>query len=605
MSCTFCATWINWIQLRNAPTGRMQAIRSKMPTTGNLVLHMSPWLIAALALILVVFVGISAWQNSQREREIMTRNLLDRARALILAVEAGTRAGMGLHMGMPYLQTLVEETAKQPGIISMMVTDDQGRVRAHSHKDLIGQPFNGIEGIERLSPGDEPKWRIRKEAGGKSVFEVYESFNPLSASHGRMMRMPGMDLGQPPSDRSVIAVGLDISPYEEAMEQDVRHSVVMALLFALVAFGGAVSIFWLQHFRLSRRLLQDTQAFASEVVKCLPVGLLTTDPQGKVNLVNAAAVDILGQDREHLEGVAFAHLNASDWKRILEDVQNGQTVLEKEVSLQHSERKSQPVSVSASQIINEEGKHLGNLFIVRSLTEVRELQERLRRSERLSAIGNLAAGVAHEIRNPLSSIRGFASLLAEHLHDDPEQESALIMIQEVDRLNRVVSELLEFARPTAVRLMESDLNAIVLHALRLVESEMAAKGLTFEFEADPALPYVLLDPERMTQALLNLILNAIQAMKAGGVLTIEAEPADGGVRISVTDTGHGMSREDMANIFNPYFTTKSTGSGLGLAIVHRIVESHHGEISVESQIGKHTRFTLFLPTGIPSSQGEA
>lgn len=580
-------------------------MRSMKPTKGNLVLHVSPWLIAALAILLGIFVGISALQNSQREREIMTRNLLDRGRALILAVEAGARAGMGLHMGMPYLQALVEETAKQPGIVSMLVTDDQGRVRAHNDKDLIGQPFNGPEGIERLRPGDAPQWRIRTEADGKSIFEVYESFSPLAASYGHMMRMPGMDSGSPSSDRSVIAVGLDIRPYEEAMEQDVRHSVVMALLFALVAFGGAVSIFWLQHSRLSRSLLQDAQAFASEVVKCLPVGLVTTDPQGKVNLVNTVATQILDQERASLEGVAFTHLNDPAWLGILDDVKHGKTVLEMEVSLQNPARKLKPVSVSASQIINEEGRLLGNLFILRSLAEVRELQERLRRSERLSALGNLAAGVAHEIRNPLSSIRGFASYLAEYLHDDPEQESALIMIQEVDRLNRVVSELLEFARPAEARLVESDLNAVVSHALRLGASDVATKGIEVKFAPDPTLPHVLLDPERMTQALLNLILNATQAMKTGGVLTVEIKQVSDGVKIAVTDTGHGMSQEVLTNIFNPYFTTKPSGTGLGLAIVHRIVENHHGEISVDSQAGSHTTFTIFLPTAAPSIQGDA
>lgn len=170
------------------------------------------------------------------------------------------------------------------------------------------------------------------------------------------------------------------------------------------------------------------------------------------------------------------------------------------------------------------------------------------------------------------------------------------MVQEVDRLNRVVSELLEFARPGEVKLVESDLNAVMSHALRLGASDALSKGIRILFAPDKTLPRIRLDPERMTQAFLNLILNAIQAMDDGGVLTIEAKPAETGVAIAITDTGHGMSSEVMANIFNPYFTTKPSGTGLGLAIAHRIVENHHGAISVDSQSNSYTTFTVFLPS---------
>lgn len=571
----------------------------------SLALHISPWLIVGLALLLGTVVAVSALRNAQRERNIMTRNLMERAQALILAVEAGARAGMGLHMGEPYLQALVEETAKQPGIVSMAVTDGQGRIRAHNNHELIGQPFQTPEGIEGLKPGDEPRWRIRTVAGGDSVFEVYKCFSPLVSTHRHMMRMPGMETGQPTSNGlagslqeewPVIAVGLDVRPFEEAMEQDLRHSVMMALLLGLVILGGAVSIFWLQHSRLSRRLLQDSQTFATEVVTCLPVGLLTTDHQGRVSLVNAAAANILGKEQDQLAGSLLGHADDPAWEGIIRDMADGTMILEQEVNIPLPGDKMQPVSVSASRIVNDEGSFLGNLFILRSLGEVRDLQERLRRSERLSALGNLAAGVAHEIRNPLSSIRGFASYLAKKLQDGPDQEAARVMVQEVDRLNRVVSELLEFARPGEVMLVESDLNAVMSHALRLGASDALSKSIRIIFSPDKTLPRIRLDPERMTQAFLNIILNAIQAMDDGGVLTIEAKPAETGVAIAITDTGHGMSSEVMVNIFNPYFTTKPSGTGLGLAITHRIVENHHGAISVDSQPGSYTTFTVFLPS---------
>jgi two-component system sensor histidine kinase HydH len=586
---------------------------SKLPKR-NLVLNGSPWLILALALLLGGIVAVTAVQNAKRERRIMARNLKDRAQALILAVEAGARAGMGMHVGEPYLQSLVEETAKQPGIVSMVVTDGNGRIRADSNRDRIGQQFVEPGEFQGLKPEDGPKWRLGTLEGVGQVFEVYKCFTPLPAGPaGMMLRMRSMmGMEAPPGDAlqgagqgkwPVIAVALDIRPYQEAMEHDLRHSVMMAALLALVALGGMVSLFWLQRSRLSSRLLQDARAFATEVVTSLPVGLLTTDPQGRVNLVNAAAAGILGKNPDRLEGTPLAGEDSADWEAIERRVTEGEVILEKEMDLHLPGGKEQPVSVSASRIVNEEGGFLGNLFILRSLGEVRELQERLRRSERLSSLGNLAAGVAHEVRNPLSSIRGFASYLAGKLRDSPDQEAARVMVQEVDRLNRVVSQLLEFARPDDVHRTVSDLNAVVDHALRLASSDAAAKGIEVRFVPNPRLPRILLDPDRMAQALLNLVLNAIQAMDTGGVLTVAAGRAEGGVSVLVNDTGPGMTREVAAQVFNPYFTTKPSGTGLGLAIVHNIVENHHGAVSVESRPGRGTTFTVFLPGAASPDQG--
>jgi two-component system sensor histidine kinase HydH len=579
----------------------------------NLVLHGSPWLIVVLALLLGGIVAVMTVQNAERERQAMARNLLDRAQALILAVEAGARAGMGMHVGEPYLQSLVEETAKQPGIVSMAVTDGNGRIRADNDRDMIGRAFVEPDEIQGLKPADEPRWRIGTIEGIGQVFEVYKCFTTQPGSPpNRMMRMRGMGMEPPPAYEPegsgqgkfpVIAVALDIRPYREAMEHDVRHAVVMAALLALVALGGMVSLFWLQRSRLSQRMLQDARAFATEVVTSLPVGLLTTDPAGRVNLVNASASEILGKEPGVLEDTLLVREGSADWEEIERSLADEKMVLEKEMDLHLPDGKAQPVSVSASRIVSDEGRFLGNLFILRSLGEVRALEERLRRSERLSALGNLAAGVAHEIRNPLSSIRGLASYLAGKLRDSHDQEAARVMVQEVDRLNRVVSGLLEFARPDEVKRMESDVNAVVTQVLRLASSDASAKGVDVVFVPDPRIPHILLDPDRMAQALLNLALNAIQAMEAGGVLTVEAEHADGGVAVRVSDTGPGMTREVMAQVFNPYFTTKPGGTGLGLAIVHNIVENHQGSVGVESRPGRGTTFTVFLPETVSPDKG--
>jgi two-component system, NtrC family, sensor histidine kinase HydH len=224
------------------------------------------------------------------------------------------------------------------------------------------------------------------------------------------------------------------------------------------------------------------------------------------------------------------------------------------------------------------------------------LRQELEKNRRLASVGRLAAGVAHEIRNPLSSIKGFATYFKEKYQDHAgDQEIAAIMIQEVDRLNRVVSQLLEFSRPLQLHLQRVPLAAYVAETFRLVEGQARDKGIAMHMEvADDGLA-VDMDRDKMSQVLLNLYLNALDAMDTGGRLTVAAEGnSDGRVHIRVSDTGGGIAPDHQPHIFEPYFSTKKSGTGLGLAIVHNIVRAHQGEILVESQPAAGTTIEIIL-----------
>lgn len=227
--------------------------------------------------------------------------------------------------------------------------------------------------------------------------------------------------------------------------------------------------------------------------------------------------------------------------------------------------------------------------------KVAGLKREVARQERLAALGTLAAGVAHEIRNPLSSIKGFATYFgAKFGAGTQDRELAEVMIGEVDRLNRVVTELLELTHPAQPRLVPTKVDDLVRHALKLVERDCLDKGITVqtriaEFEA------LLLDPDRMLQVLLNLFLNAIQAMPNGGVLTVSAQRVKDRLELRVADTGHGIPAQDLDRIFDPYFTTKNQGTGLGLATVRTMVEAHGGQIRIASEPGQGTQVVLDLP----------
>ena len=225
----------------------------------------------------------------------------------------------------------------------------------------------------------------------------------------------------------------------------------------------------------------------------------------------------------------------------------------------------------------------------------RQLELEVTRNERLTALGHMAAGVAHEIRNPLSSIKGLATYLAQkYSHDDQSVEVAGTMIGEVERLNRVVSELLEYARPSSLRLAPGDPMEVVNRSLRLAEADLKAKNIQIHLSAPEKTLLSPINGERLAQALLNIFLNAIQAMSVGGSLSIRGEEKDRFFHLTISDTGPGLSQEVLDSLFTPYFTTKPSGTGLGLAIVKQIVEGHNGKIIVKSGRAGSS-FTIILP----------
>lgn len=569
-------------------------------------LSIPPWIILGAAVIMAAIVVAMAIRNTNREKALASQTLLEKGAAILRAFESAARTGMNMRWGGTQLQVLLQETASQPGIFYLAVTDEDGTILAHSDSARIGERLHDADETKSLETGPKEKWRIKEEGGKQRVFEVYRYFAPMAGQGGPghpgergwqewCQWGPGnVSLG---SGRQIIFAGFDVAPFEEALDEDFRNTVILSGVLLLLGVGGVMMLFGAQSYRMSRRQLQNTQAFASEIINNLPVGLITTGSDGRVSVVNSAAESISGLKASQVAGRLPDEVLPTSLCSLKGVIDRGEPVIEHETECTFGE-KSTPLSVSAAKIANDQGDFLGNIFIFRDLGEVRKLQEEVRRKEKLAALGSLAAGIAHEIRNPLSSIKGFAKYFESHSVQGSEgRELAAVMTKEVDRLNRVITELLEFARPSDLKTQPMNVNDLIMHTLRLVRQDAESKKVKIEFSRDEGLPKIDIDPDRFTQALLNLYLNAVQAMDAGGVLSIDARTdAHGGVRIEVMDTGKGIPPESLGSIFNPYFTTKASGTGLGLAIVHKVVEAHHGDIKVRSELGRGTVFSIFLPT---------
>lgn len=225
-----------------------------------------------------------------------------------------------------------------------------------------------------------------------------------------------------------------------------------------------------------------------------------------------------------------------------------------------------------------------------------KVERELQRSERLAALGKMAAGVAHELRNPLSSIKGLALLLkSKSSNDGSSVETADILVQEVERLNRSIEELLDYAKPAKLNKMMLNVNVVVEKTIQLVAMDMQAQRISLDSHLAERLPEIMVDEDKLNQVFLNLFLNGIQAMANGGILTVSTIRRGDTIAVVIEDTGSGVAESNLARVFDPYFTTKNDGTGLGLAMSSKIVEEHEGKIILTSEPGKGTRVEVILP----------
>ncbi len=318
--------------------------------------------------------------------------------------------------------------------------------------------------------------------------------------------------------------------------------------------------------------LQKQKNLLRAIVESLRDGVVAVDLSGNVVASNRNAFNMLGIK----EGQNLSPL--------LRNLQR-----EMEVYTLEGERKVLKIDRFP---LMQDSRTIGEVVILRDITRERELEEEGKRKERLSAMGRMAASIAHEIRNPLGSIELFAGLIKRGGTQEEQQRWAESIIRVVKSINNLISNMLIFTRPIYVEPAPFNVKELLKECLEAASSAIREKGIEVVLEGEEA--EVWADRELMKQAILNLVINAIQAMDNGGRLTLKAIVNEGECIIQVGDTGCGIPPEAQKRIFDPFYTTKKKGTGLGLAIVHRIVEAHRGRITVSSSPG-NTTFTIRIP----------
>ncbi len=348
---------------------------------------------------------------------------------------------------------------------------------------------------------------------------------------------------------------------------------------------------------------QDDQFLAGILTDSVD-GIISMDAEDRITTWNNGAEKIFHRTREEVLGTPFPALFRDPDQvypdRIRRELREKGFIKDYEINNVTREGREVTLHISLTAIRDQRRHLIGSSAVIRDITEQKQIQEQIQRSDRLSSIGQLAAGIAHEIGTPLNIISGNAEYLMMDMNpDNPLTEELSIIVHQTDRITQLIQQLMDFAHDNRPRFEPTDINALTHQTLKLTRHQMKKRSITLEKELDEQIPPVVADIHQLQQALLNIIINALHAMPEGGTLQIRTalDKERKQVEIRVCDSGCGIHPQDMKNIFNPFFTTKAVGQGTGLvlAVCHRIMENHRGRIEVESTLGEGSCFTLILP----------
>jgi len=606
-------------------------------------MFVSPWLLAAAIGLLSLIIFIFAANNIKRERSMLSEGLFRKGDAIIRFVEAGMRASMmtsmmggmmGLNVpsveGIAQTQRLIEQASESPDIHYIAVIDVSGKVLVHSNPEKMGNNISrDLNILVKAYTGGA--FHIIKQPGlNQKFFEVLSPFRPFRAGGGlkrwqeqfrqeqfRQQHSTRTDLSPlgniPPPDSphqsslgsethpQFILVGLDMTELENTIRRYRFQMIFMSLTLLLVGLGGWISLMAAQGYSISQETLKRMRAFTGLLISKLPVGIIATDHENKIRTFNSTAAAMTGISLKTVQNGEPEAVLPPKVSRFFPLHENSDEITDRDVSLAGGDNVHYSLHLSSLPVYNQDSNFMGRVLLMYDLSELKRLEREIQRHDRLVALGKMAAGVAHEVRNPLSSIKGFATLLGSKFKDgSQEHEAADLLVYEAERLNRSITELLNYARPTTLKKEQINIGDLVASSLKLISGDAQALGVKTSLEIDPDIPSINVDRDRINQVLLNLYLNGLQAFEASSLekelkVSVHSDAAGRAIRIEIQDNGKGVSQENIDKVLDPYFTTKPEGTGLGLALAYKIVDEHNGTIRFKSTEGQGTAVSVTIP----------
>jgi len=574
----------------------------------------TPYLaLAGATIVLLLIIIVVTVQRAQREKEWAKKALTREGSLLIRAFEASVRTWLTSDNWRPeQIQQLAEEAVQEPEIKFITVMSESGYALVQS-----GEVPPNISFTPMFGSGNEGGLATYQTIS--SAFVVAKRFRPLpiSAPHHIQQRWSnwcGWENTTTTSDpccapntavsevswstsefTPTIAVGLDRAPYDEARAEDLRQAVILGGILFGAGAASLLLVITLQNYRTTKTALGEVTSYSDNVVRSIGEGLISVDTDGNIQRFNQAAVDILGLQRDQMVGQHYRTVLNPDQCNLDRIIRDGGPMVDQIINCSVS-GSSIPLRLSATRVKADDGRVLGAVAVFHDLRHVQQLEEKLRQSERLASLGQMSAVVAHEIRNPLSSIKGFARYLEGRFDDGTDEKHfAQTIEQEAERLNHVVTDLLDFSKPIALNLADVDLGSVITDVERLTANDLKSARIEL-VKHIPEKPIVCSgDRNLLVQVILNLVLNALDAIGENGRIDITVSKDTNELVLEIKDSGPGIPEDQQKQLFEPFFTTKQNGSGLGLAIARKIMTEHGGRIEVASGPGEGTAFHICLP----------
>lgn len=540
-------------------------------------------------LALAALLAYSTFENISRAQLVMEGFLRDKGETIIRSLEVGSRIYRMHHTGVDNpLHTFIHENGKAEGIVFIRLSDLDGTILYQTGDSSALQKS---EEKSHSLPSLHLHTRNSSDGGVYVITKVFR-YGPfvggMPTMHAGAPDLPAVDSA---GNEALISIGLSTGQFEAARRQDQHHTLFMAALLFLVGSAGIYFLFLYHRMWLTKASLADMKLYADNVFASIPVGLVTLDRENRVASCNRKTEEILGRSSRTLQGAGLDEI-FPDEPRILELCDDG---MDHDGQCTGPDGGVVPVSINGSNLDNHDGVRIGKVLIIKDMRAILEMEMQLERSRRMAALGRMAAGIAHEIRNPLGTLRGFAHFFGRQAGASEEAKSyAALMVSEVDRLNNTVSGLLQFARPREPLMQTVKLDELLSKTAVLMASDLAGRSLRFQCRTDTGIRCTG-DPDLLLQVLMNLLKNSISATFEGGEISLTALEDGQTIKLMVADSGCGMNEQERERMFDPFFTTKKTGTGLGLTVSHRIVEQHKGVFEIRSAPGAGTTITIILP----------
>jgi PAS domain S-box-containing protein len=606
---------------------------------------------AITSLLLAFLLAAIILVVSRQQSSIISEQLELRGLAIAQSLAATSKTDLITYNYIALTQS-ANQAAQDPNLIYVIIHDKEGRVAAFSGRaDLQGKflqdavsrnassaakplvqtdffsdqqtPILDIA-VPVLVPGSERTWGVIRAALSLVPMRQQIRRVQLTIAGIGLLALAAAVLGCTWLARRITKpigrlVDATIVAAQGNLDQEIRIITGDEVEVLADNFSIMIREILAQQQQLETQLLEITalQRYLNKLLTTMSDGLLSIDMEGRLVGANPAAEQMLGieaafGEKAHFIGDMFRHVpQVHDYLHMA--LQDPHTAPQQELHVAIDQ--DHKVLIVASSVLMDSSNEAQQLIInLHDVTALKRLEVRMRQTERLAALGTLAAGMAHEIRNPLSAIKAFVQLLPRKLEKPGFLEKFQRTVpRELERINRLIEDLLELARAPKYQFELRDVGAILTHTVELFEEQMLQMGIHCHREISSSLPLVWADTDQLAKAFNNLVQNAIQAMPRGGELMVRAsthtkddtprpweeagsqpEP-ESWLGIEVADTGVGIMPEDLKNIFNPFFTTKDAGTGLGLAITHKVIAEHGGSIDVVSSIGNGTQFAVYLP----------